>query len=150
MAKRERKRKAAADPVTQYARDVIDGKIVAGRLVRLACERHLRDIQEGSKRGLTWRPDLAEKHFAFVRCLELADPEGGGTRPFEFSPHQKFINGSIFGWTGPDGYRRFHTAYIEEAKGNGKTPQAAATGLFGLVADGATRRKSASTTPTVS
>jgi phage terminase large subunit-like protein len=137
MAKRERKRKeAAADPVTQYARDVIDGKIVAGRLVRLACERHLRDIQEGSKRGLTWRPDLAEKHFAFVRCLELADPEGGGTRPFEFSPHQKFINGSIFGWTGPDGYRRFHTAYIEEAKGNGKTPQAAATGLFGLVADG--------------
>ena len=135
MARRARRKKAQLDPVTQYAQDVVDGKIVAGKLVRLACERHLRDLVEGPKRGLTWRPDLAERHFAFVRCLELAD-ENGGTRPFEFSAHQKFINGSIFGWLGADGYRRFRTAYIEEAKGNGKTPQAAATGLYCVVADG--------------
>src|SRR5690606_15127559 len=41
------RRKAAKDPVTQYARDVVDGKVVAGRLVRLACERHLRDLERG-------------------------------------------------------------------------------------------------------
>ncbi len=134
MAARRRK-KTALDPVTQYAQDVVDAKIIAGRLVRLACERHLRDLVDGPKRGLTWRPDLAERHFSFVRCLELAEA-GGGTRPFEFSPHQKFINGSIFGWLGADGFRRYRTAYIEEAKGNGKTPQAAATGLYCLVADG--------------
>ena len=130
-----RKREKCADPVTQYAQDAVAARIVVGRLVRLACERHLRDLEEGPKRGLSWRPDLAEKHFAFFRCLTIADGEKGA-RPFELEPAQKFINGSIFGWLGPSGYRRFNTAYIEAAKGNGKTPQAAGTGLYGLMMDG--------------
>jgi len=135
MARSRRKRAQPADPVTQYAQDAVAGKIVVGKLVRLACERHLRDLLEGYKRGLTWRPDLAEKHFAFFRCLTLADG-AKGARPFELEPAQKFIQGSLFGWLREDGNRRFHTAYIEEAKGNGKTPQAAGTGLYGLMMDG--------------
>lgn len=54
------RRKAAKDPVTQYARDVVDGKVVAGRLVRLACERHLRDLERGEDRGLYWDPEAAQ------------------------------------------------------------------------------------------
>lgn len=134
-ARRRKKRDAQPDPVTQYARDAVDGKIVVGRLVRLACERHLRDLVEGPKRGLTWRPELAERHFAFFRCLTLADAEKG-VRPFELEPAQKFKNGCIFGWLRADGTRRFRTAYIEEGKGNGKTPLAAGTGLYCLTMDG--------------
>ncbi len=52
------------------------------------------------------------------------------------SPWQKFIVGSLFGWKGPDGYRRYRKAYVEQGKGNGKSPLAAGIGLFGLVADG--------------
>src|SRR4051794_21469603 len=37
---------------------------------------------------------------------------------------QQFIVGSLFGWKGPDGLRRFPTAYIEVGKGNGKSPTA--------------------------
>lgn len=136
MASRgRRKRNVEPDPVTQYARDVVEGRIIAGRLVKLACERHLRDLVEGPARGLSWRPDLAERHFAFFRCLTLADAERG-TRAFELEPAQKFINGSIFGWLGADGYRRFRTAYLEMGKGNGKTPLAAGTGLYCLTMDG--------------
>lgn len=32
------------DSVTKYANDVLEGKIIAGRYVKLACERHLNDL----------------------------------------------------------------------------------------------------------
>src|SRR5476651_1776906 len=47
------------DPVGAYAYDVVMGKIVACRYVRLACERHFRDLKEGHKRGLVFRHDFA-------------------------------------------------------------------------------------------
>jgi len=50
-----------------------------------------------------------------------------------------FIVGSLFGWRGLDGWRRFRVAYIEKPKGNGKSPLAAGIGLFMLMADGEAR-----------
>jgi hypothetical protein len=41
-------------PVEAYARAVLAGGELAGELVRLACERHLRDLAEGGERGLVW------------------------------------------------------------------------------------------------
>lgn len=117
------------DPTTTYAREVVKGRIVAGKWVRFACERHLRDLVEGPKRGLAWKPELAEHVFGFFRALRLADGEHAG-RPFELGPWQKFIVGSLFGWLGAEGYRRFRTAYTEIGKGNGKTPLAAGLGLY--------------------
>ena len=34
------------DRCTQYAIDVLDNKIIAGELVKLACKRHLDDIEK--------------------------------------------------------------------------------------------------------
>lgn len=135
-AKRTRKpRRPLYDATTDYAQKVVAGEIVAGQLVRLACERHLRDLVEGAKRGLKWRPEVAERVFGFFRCLKLSDGEHSG-RPFDLALFQKFIVGSLFGWMGEDGYRRFRTGYAELAKGNGKTPLAAGVGVYCLVADG--------------
>ncbi|NRB20226.1 MAG: hypothetical protein HRU33_22495 [Rhodobacteraceae bacterium] len=39
-------------PVSRYATGVIEGDIVAGDLVRMACERHLVDLETGADRGL--------------------------------------------------------------------------------------------------
>jgi phage terminase large subunit-like protein len=39
-------------------------------------------------------------------------------------PFQQFIVGSLFGWWTVQGFRRFREAYIETAKGSGKTPSA--------------------------
>src|SRR5690606_18182260 len=106
-----------ADRATDYARRVIAGEIVAGPLVRAACERHLRDIQDGPSRGLEWKADRAEwaiGFFAEVLKLNGGDFEGV---PFVLSDWQAFIVGSLFGWYGADGYRRFRVAYIETAKG---------------------------------
>lgn len=127
-------RSKATDPTTEYALAVRDGKIVAGRLVRLACLRHLKDQEEGKSRGLKWDVAAANRAIEFFGYLRLADGQFAG-QPFKLQPFQQFIVGCVFGWLGPDGFRRFRTAYCEEAKGNGKTPQAAAIGLYGLVAD---------------
>lgn len=118
-------------PVESYARAVVSGEIVAGRLVGLACERHLRDLETGHERGLRWDRDAAERRIAFNRQLKL--PSG---KPFVFEPFQEFIYGSLHGWKLTDGSRRFRDAYIETGKGSGKTPGAASEGLYGLVADG--------------
>jgi phage terminase large subunit-like protein len=119
----------------RYARDVVAGKIIAGPLVRLACERHLRDMEDGKKRGLRFDEDRAAHAVGFFpAALCLAEGEHAG-KAFELQPWQQFIIASIFGWLGPDGFRRFRTAYIEIGKGNGKSPMAGGVGLYGLLAD---------------
>lgn len=124
------------DPVTLYASEVVAGNTVAGPLVRLACKRHLDDLENGSKRGLRWDLDEALRHIRFFpTCLRLAEGEAAG-KPFELALFQKFIQGSLFGWKDADGFRRFRQAYIEIGKGNGKTPQAAGTGIYMTGADG--------------
>ena len=123
------------DPVTEYAQSVVDGVRVAGPHVRGQCARHLRDLKEGKKRGLVWNVDEANKALRFysnVLKLNGGDFEG---KPFELLPWQKFVVGSLFGWRGVDGYRRFRVAYVETAKGSGKSPLAAGVGMLGLVAD---------------
>ena len=126
------------DRVQQYAENVVAGRVVTGRPVRLACERHLRDLDEGHKRGLVWDWESAEEviqFFAEVLIL-IAGSEG---EPFTLAPSQVFIVGSLFGWKGPDGHRRFRVGYIEQGKGSGKSPLAAGMGLYMLVADGESR-----------
>lgn len=120
-----------AEGVHAYARAVVAGDIVAGRLVRLACARHLADLEHGPERGLTWDPIEAGRAIRFFSFLRLK--EGA---IFQLQPSQVFIVGSLFGWQLADGGRRFRTAYIEEGKGNGKTPLAAGIGLKLTMADG--------------
>lgn len=125
----------SADPVTDYAKGVWSGRIIAGPHVRDACARHLRDLRDGPKRGLAWDAATAERTFGFYRSiLRLNGGEFEGV-PFELHPSQQFIVGSLFGWRAADGYRRFRVAYVEEGKGNGKSPMVAGIGLKMLVAD---------------
>ena len=126
---------AISDAATQYAQEVVSGKRIAGPHVRGQCARHLRDLEDGHKRGLVWNVAESEKaqgFYADVLKLNGGDFEG---KPFELLPWQKFVVGSLFGWKGVDGYRRFRAAYVETAKGSGKSPLAAGIGMKGLVAD---------------
>src|SRR5690606_3398401 len=62
-------RPTADDLATLYACDVIDGKIVAGELVKASCRRHLRDLDGGSARGLTFNVDKAKRHCGFFPAV---------------------------------------------------------------------------------
>lgn len=132
-------RNSSDDPATAYARAVCEGARAAGPDIRAACARHLRDIAEGAARGLKWDIDEAAKGYRFFRnVLKLNGGQFEG-RSFELLPWQAFIVGSLFGWKAADGTRRFRVAYVETAKGSGKSPLAAGIGLKGLTADGESR-----------
>lgn len=107
--------------------------------MRAACARHLRDIKESKQRGLKWDRAAAELAIDFYPdVLRLNGGQFEG-KPFELLGWQCFIIGSLYGWKREDGTRRFRFAYIETAKGSGKSPLAAGIGLKGLVADGEAR-----------
>lgn len=127
----------STDAVTAYAKSVEAGEIIAGPHVRAAARRHLDDLAWADDRGLIWDAEAADRFFRFCRTvLRLSEGQFDGA-PFELEPSQKFICGSLFGWKlAATGKRRFRRAYIEQGKGNGKSPMVGAIGLYGLVADG--------------
>lgn len=127
-------------PTTQYAIDVIEGRIIAGPLVRDACKRHMRDLEKAGQRGLYFNTDMADHVLGFFpQVLRLNGGQFEG-QPFELYPPQVFIIGSLFGWLRKeDDTRRFRVAYIEQGKGNGKSPLVGGIGLYGMVADSESR-----------
>lgn len=124
-----------SSPATLYAEAVIAGDVAAGRLVRLACERHLRDMEHGHERGLYFDDRLAERSIKFFSLLKHHKGEWAN-HPMHLEPWQQFIIGSLFGWQNQDGTRRYRTAYNEMGRKNGKSTLAAGLGLFLAFFDG--------------
>ena len=133
------KRSLRTHPVTRYARRVggdhrAGDPIAAGPLVRLAADRHLKDLADGQARGLSFDQRRATKAISFFQdYLTFPDGPRHAGRPFALEPWQQFVVGSLFGWCGPDGGLRYRTAYLELGKGNGKTPLSAGILLLHLL-----------------
>lgn len=111
-----------ADRATQYALDVLAGKIVVGELVKLACQRHIDDIKrsEAAPYRFYYNEQKAERIIDFAETLTIA--EGEEESPVECYPFQCFILGSLNGWRTKDGnHRRFRTSYIQLGRQNGKS-----------------------------
>lgn len=105
------------------------------RFIRLACERHLRDLGSAESRGLVWRADIADYACSFfAKFLRHSKGEWGGSR-FVLEPWQRFILGSVWGWRRRDGARRFRVVWQELPRKNGKSQMLAGVGLLALVAD---------------
>lgn len=83
----------------KYARDIIDGKIVACRAIRLACQRHFDDLKKSLDNNYPYRfdRDLAERACRFVQKLPHSSGDLAGQK-LKLEPWQSFIFCSIFGW----------------------------------------------------
>jgi phage terminase large subunit-like protein len=119
----------------RYIADVLAGRQVACRWVRLACERHVHDLETGPARGLYFDAAAAQVVIAFFSLLKHSKGEWAG-RPVTLEPWQQFVLWVLFGWKRADGTRRFRTSYLEVARKNGKTTKAAGIGLYLMLADG--------------
>lgn len=127
---------SSLDRINEYAASVVDGSVVAGPHVRNACRRHFDDLEKGPSRGLWFDIDEADRKLGFFPgVLRLSEGQFDGL-PFDLHPAQVFIVGSLFGWKREDDTRRFRRAYVEQGKGNGKSPMAGGIGLIGMTADG--------------
>lgn len=107
--------------VDRYVDDVISGRIVTGRLARLAVWRYLDDRENAGKRGFVFKKEFAEEFLDFSEVCCHTQGEWAG-KPFLSEPWQKFCDWNIFGWRrADDGLRRFRKDFEEIARKNGKT-----------------------------
>jgi phage terminase large subunit-like protein len=118
--------------IDAYARDVVSGKVLAGKYHRLACARHQRDRDREGTRSFPYlfEVERAERFFRFAQRLKHYKGEWAG-RCIELQPHQLFRLGSVFAWTHRDtGLRRFRVAYNELPRKNGKSLESALVALY--------------------
>ena len=135
---------------TVYAQDVVAGKIVACKWHRLACQRHIKDLERSRNGSMpyVWNPELADIKGKLYRPAERV------CKFAELMPHikgdwaargqliklerwQVFILASIFGWVHKDTFkRRFRVADVIVPRKNAKSTLAAVIGLYLLAVDG--------------
>ena len=110
----------------QYALDVVEGRILAGKWVIAACHRFMDDIEHAAERGFYFSSSAAQKVVDYLGRLGL-----------QLLPWQTFVVSNLFGWLKTeDNLRRFRTATIFCAKKQGKTTLLAGLGLYMADADG--------------
>jgi len=118
----------------QYVRDVLNGTVVACKWVKLACQRHLHDLEHGHKRGLHFDEKAGARAIRFFNFLKHSKGEWANN-PVELEPWQQFCLWSVFGWKRANGTRRFRSVYQEVARKNGKSTMVSGIGLYMLMAD---------------
>jgi phage terminase large subunit-like protein len=122
---------ADPDPTTAWARAAIEGKLfTAGELVKHAAERHLRDIRDGERRGIYWRPEEAAHALEFLPSVfQVTDGPAAG-QPFYPLEWHTFVMGSLFGWRTATNRWRFRSGWLETGKGQAKSPLMGAIGVY--------------------
>lgn len=122
-----------------YCDGVLTGKIVAGRLQRLAVMRHMDDMKNAHKRGWVFNSKLAAMSCWFIEnCLCHTKNSIGAKAgdPLRLTDTQLFIVWSLIGWRNKKtGYRRYQKAHIEVARKYGKSTFASALLLTLIVFD---------------
>jgi phage terminase large subunit-like protein len=123
----------------QYAKDVVDNKVLANKWVKLACRRHLEDLANVGKEGFDFKfvEAKANKPCAFIERLPHVAGKWAARKEYlVLQPWQLFIVCSLFGWIDKDDTRRYRKAYIAVPRKNAKSTLAAAIGLYMLCLDG--------------
>jgi phage terminase large subunit-like protein len=128
-----------------YVSQVVSGEILSCKWLRLACERHLRDIESSKTDAFPYvfDPEKANRACAFMELLPHVkgkwahlDPVTRKMQTVKLQPWQQFIICSIFGWVKKrDGKRRFHKARIYVPRKNGKSFFGAGVGIYMMTKD---------------
>jgi len=118
--------------VDAYARDVLDGRVPAGKYHRLACTRHVGDRAREGTADFPYRFDAAKADRFFRFAAKLKHYKGEWAKTFiVLQPWQQFRLGSLFGWIHVEtDLRRFRTHYNEIPRKNGKSLEAAIVALY--------------------
>ena len=110
------------DRVTKYALDVVDNKIVTGLYVRLACKRHLEDLEKAKNEEYPYYFNLDRSNDILDYAESLIIAEGDEEIKVKLHGFQIFILGSLNGWVTKKGnYRRFRSSYVQLGRQNGKS-----------------------------
>jgi phage terminase large subunit-like protein len=117
----------------RYARDVVSGKQIAGRLMILAAKRFLADLK---RKDIYFDEKEANKfvNFAQNHCRLWEDKWRG--KPVILEPWMLFIFQQVFGWLyKKTKLRRVRKVYVQVAKKNAKSTLCGILSNFHLYAD---------------
>ncbi len=112
-------RKKYADPATEYAFNVLNEKVMTGYLMKLACFRHLRDLQRVENEEFEFYYDVNEVD-KILKFAAIA-PNVDTGKPTKLMDWQKFIFAMLFGWRDSLGTKRFTRVVLSVARGQGKS-----------------------------
>lgn len=116
----------------EYCDDIMSGKQVASKYVKLAVRRHLDDLKNAGERGFYFNEDYANRACNFFPLVLRHSTGEWAGQPFELTPFQLFVVWSVWGWRQvADDFRRFRKLYMTVARNAGKT--ALSAGLAGLL-----------------
>ena len=122
------------DDAYKYCVMVLSGAYITCKDTRLACIRHLKDIQRSlndSKYNYTYKPKRAKKVIKFIEALP--DPKGNINKLGLF---QKFIISSVRGWFTKDtDMLRFKKAFISMSRKQGKSILVSGLVLYAFLFD---------------
>ncbi len=124
----------------EYARRVVAGKIVACKWIKLACQRHLDDLERAKEDGFAYYfdPAKAEKVAKFLQLLPHTKGKWASKRELiKLEGWQLFSVCIPFGWLQKkDNTRRFRTIVIFVPRKNGKSIIGGGLGIYMFTADG--------------
>lgn len=120
----------------RYIDGVKSGNIIACKLVKLAVDRHLADLEKQNTPDFPYwfSEKAAESAIMFVKMLRHSKGSAG-RQPFNLQDSQAFILALLFGWKRENGLRRFKKVYLETARKSGKSELCAAIGLYCMIMD---------------
>ncbi len=99
---------------------MLDEKIVTGYNIRLACFRHLRDLQRQGQNDFPYIYSV-DKFNKFLNFLSIVPNIDNLSEKLEPMDWQLFIFSQIFGWFDLDGLPRFSAIILSMARAQGKT-----------------------------
>lgn len=92
----------------------------------------MRDLADGPKRGLEWRPENAQHAIDFFPSVLTVTAGAKAGARFDLLPWTMFCAGSLFGWYKSTGRLRFRHGWLETGKGQAKSPFIAAVGIYAV------------------
>ncbi|WCT78888.1 terminase large subunit [Novosphingobium humi] len=123
-----------------YARDIVKGKIPAGKSIVLQCQRFLDDLKVQRSKDFPYRfdADKASRVCKFIERLPHSKGKWAAKKELiRLEPWQIWILACTFGWLRKvSGLRRFRVLFVVVPRKNGKSALAAGIGLYMLCADG--------------
>ena len=117
----------------KYAQDVLNGSIVAGELVKLACKRFIHDLE---RPDLEFRAEIVDRFITFCSLLKHFKGKSANEK-FILENWQQFIAANIIGfyYKNTDD-RKYTNSLICVSRKQGKTALAALFCLWFLIGDG--------------
>ena len=115
-----------------YAMKVLNGEILAGYHIRLACYRHIRDLTRQNSPGFDYHYDSTESE-KVIRFASLFTTSEGEVKRIDPMKWQKFVLTQLFGWRDKYNEKRYQDAILSVASHNGMTFLMSVVMLYGIL-----------------